>query len=405
MTRKIAPALAGSAGLLIGALTANNAAAGAFQLNERSAKAIGASLSGSVSAASDVTFASFNPAQLSYVESFEMGGSANLVSPISNGTFQNGPFAGLEVDADKEGYVPSLSIGYRLTDEIVVGFSSYSPFGLATSYAAGGPVSGDAITSELRTVSFSPMIAYEVLPGLSLGASFNVLYVDARLTSAALNLDGDEIDFGFTVGLHMEPFDGTKVGLTFAAGYDVTVPATHQNAILGLTAPADVSASLPSTIYLGITQDITEKLRVMGEFRYSDWSVFESIDIRTPSFAFAPPLDNLAEEQNYDDAFFVAVGAEYDVLPNLTVRGGLAWDQTPTSDEFRTPRVPDEDRVWFSVGASYAMSEHMTVDVGYSFLKAFNDPDVTLRNGPLAGSQISYEGGAHIFAVGGTLRF
>jgi hypothetical protein len=47
----------------------------------------------------------------------------------------------------------------------------------------------------------------------------------------------------------------------------------------------------------------------------------------------------------------------------------------------------------------------MSADFGYSYLHALRKADVTLRNGPLAGSELEYDGGAHIFSLGWQLKF
>ena len=56
-----------------------------------------------------------------------------------------------------------------------------------------------------------------------------------------------------------------------------------------------------------------------------------------------------------------------------------------------------------SIGGSYAMNDHMTVDIGYSYLFALEDSVVGLRTAP--GTQVVYEGGAHILSVGGSIKF
>lgn len=384
-------------GIVIAMLAAPQAFAGAFQINERSAKAQGASFAGSVSSASDVTFIGFNPAALSTVEHLEIGGNFSLISPISEGTIQTGPASGTTLDADEIGLVPAFAAGYRVTDDIIVGLSTYAPFGLATEYPASSPVAGDGIDSHLLTISLSPMVAYEVTDNLTLGASFNLLYADAKLTSAAVRLEGDDFGYGFSVGALFEPVDGTQIGAAYHHGYDLSVDSDGFGGL-----PADVEASLPNWVQVGITQEMTGELRLMAEGRWINWSRFDSIDISTPgagAFAFVQDV------QNYKDAFFVSVGGEYDFSDRLTLRGGIAYDETPTTDAFRTVRVPDEDRLWFSIGASYDLTDRMSVDAAYSYLHALRDADVTLRNGPLAGSQVEYEGGAHIFSVGGSIRF
>jgi long-chain fatty acid transport protein len=302
--------------------------------------------------------------------------------------------------------VPSLAFGYRVNEKLVVGFATYSPFGLSTDYDKFSAVQADGRESDLLTVSFSPMISYDVLDNLTFGASLNVLYAEARLTSAGpvgdLELDGNDWAVGFSVGMLFEPVPGTRIGAAYHHGYDLDLPT---DTFLGFSGVAE--ASLPNWVQVGVTQRVTDDLRIMAEGRWINWSKFDSIDISTPALEGGPfdALSSVSDVQNYKDALFFAVGAEYDVSERFTVRGGVAWDETPTTDKFRTVRVPDEDRLWFSVGASYNLSDSMSADFAYSYLHALRNADVTLRNGPLAGSKVEYDGGAHIFSLGWHLRF
>ncbi|MFQ5565899.1 MAG: OmpP1/FadL family transporter [Paracoccaceae bacterium] len=399
-------AYAGVSALLMSTLAGTQAFAGAFHLNERSAAAQGASFSGSVSAARDVTFATFNPAAMTTVEMFEAGGNLSVIQPIAEGTIETGPAAGTDLDADVLGVVPSLAFGYRVTEDLVLGFATYSPFGLKTDYDKFSAVQADGRESELLTISFSPTVSYDVLDNLTIGASFDVLYADARLASLGpvgdLELEGDDVDYSFSVGVLFEPAAGTRIGAAYHHGYDFDIKT---DTFFGLRGVAE--ASLPNWVQVGVTQSVTDNLRIMAEGRWINWSKFDSIDISTPALegTIFDALSDVSDVQGYKDAFFFSVGAEYDVNEQLTVRGGVAWDETPTSDRFRTVRVPDEDRLWFSVGASYNVTDSISADIAYSYLHALRKADVTLRNGPLAGSQLEYDGGAHIFSLGWHLKF
>lgn len=387
------------------AIGATEAQAGAFQLNERSAKALGAGLSGSVSAASDVTFATFNPAALKSVESLEIGGNLSGVFPTTDGTFETGPAEGYSFSSSQAAPLASFAAGYRVNESLVVGLTSYSPFGLVTKHPDNFPGAADGTTSDLLTLQISPTVSWELTDKFAIGASVDILYLDVRLNSAITNLDGDDVAFGGSIGALWQPVDGTQIGLAYHSGFDLTTSGTQQNALLGgVSAPLSADASLPGFLQLGVTQEITEDFRLMAEGRWIRWSAFDSLEFSSPALA-GTPFASFEEEQNYDDSFFVAVGGEYDVTDAFTMRGGISYDDTPTNDEFRTVRVPDGSRVWFSLGASYAMNEHMSIDVAYNYLRVFEEPDVTLRNGALAGSVIGYEGDVHIISVGGTIKF
>ena len=152
----------------------------------------------------------------------------------------------------------------------------------------------------------------------------------------------------------------------------------------------------------------------MGEVQWQNWSAFDRIDVSLGNGALIQ-----SDVQNYDDAFYVAAGGEYDFSDMFTIRAGVAWDQTPTNTGTpnglipaavnpgatnRTARVPDEDRLWLSIGGSINVNDHMSIDAGYSYLFALEDSVVGLRNAP-AGSQVSFDGSAHIISIGGTIKF
>jgi long-chain fatty acid transport protein len=263
----------------------------------------------------------------------------------------------------------------------------------------------------LLTISFSPTISYDVLDNLTFGASIDVLYTESRLTSNGgalgdIELDGHDWGVGFSVGMLFEPVKGTRIGAAYHHGYDLETPT---DTFLGQRGVAE--ASLPNWVHIGVTQSVTDDIRIMAEGRWINWSRFDSIDISTPSLEGGPfdSLSSVSDVQGYNDSLFFSIGTEYDVTDQFTLRGGVAWDETPTSDKFRTARIPDEDRLWFSVGASYNLTDSMSADIGYSYLHALRDADVTLRfsspGGADAGDKVEYDGGAHIFSLGWHLKF
>ncbi|MEM6489125.1 MAG: outer membrane protein transport protein [Pseudomonadota bacterium] len=427
----LAPAMAAPL-LLIPMLLPGQAHAGAFQINERSAKSQGLSYADSVSGAKDPTYAGFNPAALATVQGLEIAGNASGIFPIADGSTTSlvidgmpapaaPPGVATETNADRSGFVPASAIGYRIDDQFVVGFTLKTPFGLATENPDTFIGAGDGIQSSLVTIEASPAIAYEVTDRLALGFAFNIIVIDARLTNSLLTLDGVDYEFGFSAGALWEPIDGTRIGLAYHHSYDADIsgeaifsPAGGDvvGPLAGRAFDTEVNAGLPSTVQIGITQDLTDDLRISVEGRYIRWSVFDAITTTIDAVGF-----EAADPQNYEDAFFVAAGAEYDVNDRLTIRGGVAYDDSPTVDTTslteaglgRTVRVPDADRLWLSTGFSYDLPPlfglDTTLDASYSYLLALEDPEVVIRSGPFAGSTVEYDGGAHIFSVGGSVRF
>lgn len=406
----------------VAVLAAQSAEAGGFALKERSARAQGLSFAGATAGSGGIASMGFNPAAIGLVENGEISGGLSFVQPIADGEVRvNGVGTGESLDADRFAGLANGYAAYRLEPDILIGASLFTPFGLVTEYPESSTVAADAITSSLLTFQFSPVVAYEPFPELTLALAANILYADARLTSTNVILEGNQTTFGFAAGALWRPTRSTTIGFGYDQGYNLTLsgeaifaPGVVAPAAAGaITLPAQATTELPSTVSVGIVQGITDNLRVMGEFQWQDWDSFDRIDT-----AISGPAGVIltTDEQNYDDAFYLAGGVEYDVTNSLTLRSGAAWDQTPTNGGFlegqvntvnasnRTARVPDEDRIWLSIGASYDVDDHMTIDAGYSYLFTLNDSVVGLRNAA-PGTEVVFDGGAHIFSIGGSLKF
>jgi long-chain fatty acid transport protein len=401
---------AGVSTILLCIVSGLQAQAGGFALKERSAKAQGLSFAGVSAGSGGLSSAGFNPATFGLVEHAEISAGLSLVSPISDGKVSAGGVStGEEVDADTLGILANTYAGYRLSPSLVAGISVNTPFGLKTEYPTFWTGQGDARRSELITLQVSPTVAFQPMPELTLAIAGHILYADAELTSSLVDLKADSFDYSFAAGVLWQLTHRTTVGIAYDHGYDLPLKGDARGpATGGVKVPLTAKASLPATVSLGIIHEVTGGVRVLGEFQWQNWSVFDSLELEIgPGFQSDP--------QNYNDAFFVAVGGEYDASDALTLRAGVAWDETPTISGIlpgtpaalgitnRTARVPDEDRIWISAGASYDVTESITIDAGYSYLFTLEDAVVGLRTAP--GTRVVYDGGAHIFSIGGSFRF
>ena len=131
--------------------------------------------------------------------------------------------------------------------------------------------------------------------------------------------------------------------------------------------------NLPDTISAGFYQKLGESFAVMGDVAWTNWSRFDELRIDYDS---AQP-DSVTDE-SWDDTWRFAVGLNYYLNPEWTLRCGAAFDETPVPDaEHRTPRIPDSDRTWLALGAGYQPSESLHLDVGYVHI-FFKDCDSAL---------------------------
>ncbi len=79
------------------------------------------------------------------------------------------------------------------------------------------------------------------------------------------------------------------------------------------------------------------------------------------------PITSL--QLNWHDGWFISGGLEYLWNPQLTLRGGVGWERSPIQNASeRSARVPDADRLWTSIGASYKWSPTTTLDFAYTHI-------------------------------------
>jgi len=124
---------------------------------------------------------------------------------------------------------------------------------------------------------------------------------------------------------------------------------------------------LPAIANVSYFQQLNDRWDVMADIQWTGWDKLQNLTfVRTTGAVLS------STPENFKNAWRYSVGANYRYTDQWMFRGGLAWDQSPVNDTDRTPRLPDEDRIWFSVGAQYKMSPQLKVDVGYTFINVQN---------------------------------
>lgn len=84
--------------------------------------------------------------------------------------------------------------------------------------------------------------------------------------------------------------------------------------------------------------------------------------------------------ENWEDTLRYSLGATWHTSDKLSLRGGVAYDEAPVSDTYRTPRIPDGARIWLAIGGQYRLSKQGALDFGYAHLFV-NDPGLNSTAG------------------------
>lgn len=128
-------------------------------------------------------------------------------------------------------------------------------------------------------------------------------------------------------------------------------------------------------------------LVLLGEFEWFEWSRFRRITIR-----FADGRPDGIRETRYRDAYAVAFGIERLLQGGTTLRGGIHFDTTPTVDGFRDTTVPDSDRLWLGLGASFRFPDKSYLDFAFNHV-FFRKTKVDLDR-PIAGVGVAHINGS-----------
>jgi len=179
----------------------------------------------------------------------------------------------------------------------------------------------------------------------------------------------------FTVGVSYRSevkhqFEGP---LTFTLDQD-GIGATV-NFFTGALADTRATARIttPARVNFGGRLGLDERWTALFEFDWTEWSSFD--ELRVDAVNPAQPDD--ITTANWDNAWIASIGFEYLANEDWTLRFGAAYDQSPIPNDFREVRVPDNDRLWVSVGATYSAGENTDVSfaLGHLFLA---ESDVSL---------------------------
>ncbi len=418
---------------------ASQAHAGGYQINEQSVSGQGYGHAGRGSNVNDATIVFGNPAGMSFLDRAQVtaGGTyLHVNSDIDNASATRN---GQPIDGSSDGdmvpgtLVPFAFYAHPVNERLAFGFGVYAPFGSKTDYEDGFIGRNLGNYTELRVMSAQPTVSYRFNEQWSVGAGITYNRVDGELhrqvpnsanpaTDLDSRIEGDDDGWGYNLGVIFQPVPETTLGLTYRSKVDYTltgdfraqttsdlpadvlgpdpIPAgtelSHRDARLDLTTP--------ETVNFSITQEMTDRLKLMAGASWTRWSRFDEILVTDPSG------DEITfEEQDYSNAWAYSVGGEYQLNPQLALRAGVTLDFTPTSDEFRSARIPSDDRRIFSVGAGWSPTDDLTLDLAYSYLTERStrvDQERRDAEGQITSTYTAdYKNEAHGFGAQLTYRF
>ncbi|OUR72225.1 long-chain fatty acid transporter [Methylophaga sp. 41_12_T18] len=393
-----------------------------FAIQEQSVTGLGRAFAGSAAVAEDASTIFFNPAGLTQLKHTEIDVGVHYIKPKSSFTDDGSKLSpaaggafltGSGDDAGKEALVPNLYYAQPLNDKVVVGLGINAPFGLVTEYDDTWKGRYHAVKSDLMTININPTIAFKATDKLSFGFGLDLQYVDVELTQMAdlgakffaspqsadgsVKLTADDWSWGYNLGLTYQLQPATRLGLAYRSKISHTVKGDGKlksaTGAIVFDEKLEARMTVPESLSFAVHHEINNQWSIMADATWTRWSRFQALIITSENGNF-----NENKEEKWENTMRYGIGVDYKHNDKWTFRSGIAYDESPVSDDYRTARIPGNDRKWLSVGASYQLQDNIIIDAGYTHLFVSNPKiDETDSNGYTLKGE--YEASVDLLAV------
>lgn len=396
-------------------LAAGGANAAAFQLAEVSTSGLGRAYAGEAAIADNAAVIATNPALMTVFKraQFSTGGvyinskvdmRGDVATKVNTLTVGNQNDSASKNDVVPEAFIPNLYFVAPVNDKLALGAGMNVNFGLKSEYGrdyAAGLFGGE---TKLSTINLNFSGAYRVTQGLSVGLGLNAVHAKAKLdrTAGILKKTADKLKpqvsnlssvapqlgpavnyltsedksvvqlqdksawgFGWNAGLMYQFNENNRMGLAYHSAVDIDFTDYTASSLKAskFGEESSLTLRLPDYVEFSGLHQVTNRFAIHYSYKYTHWSHLNKLYARYNDGK--PAFD---KELQYSNSSRVAFGGTYDIDDKLTLRAGVAYDQA-ASRHYRSASIPDTDRTWYSLGATYSFTPNFSVDFGYAYLK------------------------------------
>ena len=383
----------------IALLCANQALAGGLWITEYGQPTQGRAGAGEEAGNGDATDAFLNPASMSRLEKSEILVSAGaIVSNIEFDVQNSGIVNGTGDGGDAGGPAPAGSVFYvhPINDRWTAGISMVALTGAVMDYDDDWAGRFQVQDVSLIVIGAVPAISYRVTDKLSLGVSVPVMYSELDMDVAVpnamapvagpegrINLDGDDVQVAATLSFLYEFSESTRLGGRTTSKFDFKYDGDISADLLGQVG-VETNLTMAAIARVGLSHDVNEQWSVHGTWGWDNWSEMQDVFISTST-------DGAVLPRKWKDTYHYALGADYRMNRQWTLRGGIAYDTDPAEAEYRTADMPMDEQIRYAFGVDYLRDSGMRVSgslVYADYGKGEIDSDKAL---PLLGIQGDYK--------------
>ena len=410
-------------------LAATNSQAAGIWLSENGTTGMGTATAGRAALANDASTAFNNPAGMTRLDRSQL--QIGLVGLDIHSEFDGQttfPDSSVETAGNGKNIgsftpVANTSYVHVVTPDLRLGVTVGSYFGLALDYGDSWQGRYYVQKAELLTMGVTPAVGYKVNHWFSVGGGATLLYGKLKqdmavntnppgprdLPDGTLKIDSDDLGYGYNLGILLQPTKSSRVGLTYiskvklkfddvAKVKDVPPSAPVWTAIASRinNSKLDMEWTIPQAVNASIYQQLTDKLAIMANVGWQDWSQFGNIgvDLSNDSIDGGKTID-----AGFKDTWHGALGLHYRCAEPWLWQAGFAYDSEPVETKHRSPILPLDRQYRYATGIEYTYDKDITLGFDYTFIDA-GKSKIDQNRGPLAGHLVGEYDPNYINAFG-----
>ena len=395
------------------AIASGQIMANGLAVNEQSVSGMGTSFAGRSSSAQDASTVFGNPAGMSRLQRAEISGGVAAIWPETDITASadNVGTGTNKGDIAPDAVVPFAYYVRPINEKWHFGLGLYVPFGVISDYEKSFQGRNHGLYSKVQVTTLQPTVSYRINDRVAVGFGPTINKIDGKLTSnplanaglpgaenAKARIKGDDIAYGFNLGVLVDVTDRLSWGLSYRSKVDYELEG--HISYIDFPAPLEgrydgsVDITMPESVDTSVTYRANDKWTLYAGSTWTRWSRLKELNVVNDG-----PLGNRVEPLNWENSLAHAIGAAYQVTPSVVLRSGFAMDASPTNNEHRTVRIPVSNRKIYSLGLGWNIDRDWTLDVAYAYV---DESKGRVSQGDYAAE---YENSAHGLGVQLTHRF
>ena len=366
--------------LILTGLGAGKVFANGFRLADQDALATGRG-EAFVATANNASAVYYNPAGITQLTNSSL--RSGIYGIRLNPTFQppaGRPNSGNTYTIGKKfDAIPQFFAAHTLKQlPLSLGVGLYAPYGGSISWPSDTGFRSIATKGSLTYLRLNPVVAYQLLPSLSIaaGAMVDYAHIDLEQGLSAFasppnffRFSGAGFTAGYNAGVRWQPLEKISLGANFRSmtplKFDGQTDFEQQPILPDKERPAQMSLKFPLTTVVGISYRPTPKWNIELDADYTDWSSFgkTSIQIQNPPY----PLNgnpNVPVTLDWQASWMYELGVTRYFDNGWHFSAGYVFNQSSVPDQYYTPLAADLDRHFFSVGAGF-QGKRYSLDVAY----------------------------------------